>query len=91
MNDDIYFNEPMYDREKGTSRGTMLNRGYSNIVRYANVKYAMVEVLRNTPKMFADIIRVQFYLKQQKIIAMVQQWIEEGRKTSHVTSYEGLV
>lgn len=50
MNEDIYFNEPSYEREKKTENGKHKNRCYSNIVKYANVKYAMNEILKNPPK-----------------------------------------
>ena len=45
MSSDVYFNEPGIDLEKGTGRGTKLNIGYQNIVKYGTVKYAMVEML----------------------------------------------
>jgi hypothetical protein len=43
MNQDVYYNEPGCERYKGTERGELLNIGYSNIVRFSNLKYAMVE------------------------------------------------
>lgn len=43
MNEDVYFNEPSCEDLKGTEEGTQLNIGYSNIVKYANIKYAMIQ------------------------------------------------
>ena len=31
MSEDVYFNEPGYEKEKGTIGGAALNKGYSNI------------------------------------------------------------
>ena len=41
MNEDVYFNEPSYERLKNSQNGKLSNTGYSNIVKYSNVKYCM--------------------------------------------------
>jgi hypothetical protein len=53
MSNDVYFNEPGYEKEKKSNDGKKLNvgkikynyqyLGYCNIVKYANIKYAMIE------------------------------------------------
>ena len=47
MGNDIYFNEPGWTNSKGTEEGELRNNGYKNVVRYANLKYAIIEQLRN--------------------------------------------
>jgi ubiquitin-protein ligase len=42
MSEEVYFNEPGFENEAGTVEGEKKNEGYSNIVRYANVKFAML-------------------------------------------------
>jgi len=42
MSEEVYFNEPGFEQEAGTPDGERRNEGYSNIVRYGNVKYAML-------------------------------------------------
>ena len=39
-----------------------MNVAYSNIVKYGNLKYAMIDMLKNPPKDFEEIIKVHFYL-----------------------------
>lgn len=43
MSNEVYFNEPGYEHEAGTSEGERKNEGYANIVRYCNIKFAMIE------------------------------------------------
>jgi hypothetical protein len=42
MSEEVYFNEPGFEGEAGTDMGEKKNQGYSNIVKYANIKYAMI-------------------------------------------------
>ena len=43
MTEDVYFNEPGYEKEKSSVMGQKYNAAYQNIVKYANIKYAMIE------------------------------------------------
>lgn len=52
MSEEVYFNEPGFEGEQGTTEGEKKNEAYSNIVRYCNIKFAMVENMRNPPKGF---------------------------------------
>lgn len=69
MSNEVYFNEPGHEHEIGTPHGEKLNRGYSNIVKYGNAKYAILEQLRNPAKGFEDAIKASFFLKKEKILA----------------------
>ena len=44
--------------------GEKKNEAYANIVRYSNIKYAMLENIKNPPKGFESVIRRHFYLKK---------------------------
>ena len=63
MSEEVYFNEPGFENERNTPEGEKKNEGYSNIVRYANVKYAMVEQIKNPSKGFESAIKRHFYIK----------------------------
>jgi len=52
MSEDVYFNEPGYEGEAGTEEGDRKNEAYSNIVRYSNIKFAMIDAIKNPPKGF---------------------------------------
>lgn len=43
MSEEVYFNEPGFEHELGTEEGERKNEGYSNIVRYCNIRYAMID------------------------------------------------
>ena len=75
MGNDIYFNEPGWTNSKGTPEGELRNNGYKNVVRYANLKYAIIESLRNPPQGFAEVIRRNFFLKKEMIMSEVDEWI----------------
>lgn len=89
MSEEVYFNEPGYEGTKGTPEGELLNEGYSNIVKYANVKYAMVEAIRNPYPWFKEVIQIHFYLKKDMILEEVNTWIKAAETTTG--QYSGLV
>lgn len=91
MNEDVYFNEPYIDQEKGSEKGTKLNNGYSNIVRCGTLQFAMIDMLKNPPPEFADIIKMHFYLKKDQIISQVQGWIDKAPDLENNSLYTGLV
>ncbi|CAK77506.1 unnamed protein product (macronuclear) [Paramecium tetraurelia] len=76
MSEEVYFNEPGFEQEANTDEGEKKNEGYSNIVRYCNIKYAMIDQIRDPPKGFETIIRRHFYLKKQEILEECNKWVE---------------
>jgi hypothetical protein len=76
MNDDIYFNEPGYEQHEGTVEGNEYNEAYANIVRYGNIKFAMIENIKNPPKGFEEIIHRHFFLKKDIILNECRGWID---------------
>jgi len=50
-----YFNEPGYERSRGTSSGTASSREYDANIRQATTKWAMLEMLRNPPPCFRQV------------------------------------
>lgn len=45
-----------------------MNRAYENIVRYATVKYAMIDVIKYPPKGFEEVVLKNFWLKREIIL-----------------------
>ncbi len=68
MSELVYFNEPGFEGEQGTVEGEKRNEGYSNIVRYCNIKFAMTEQIRNPPRGFETVVRAHFFLKREEIL-----------------------
>ena len=56
MTEDVYFNEPNYEDAQGTPEGTMLNRGYCNIVRYGTLKFAILGQITSPSPSFEKVI-----------------------------------
>ena len=89
MSEEVYFNEPGFEGEAGTPDGERKNEGYSNIVKYWNIKYAMIEQIRNPPRGFETVIKTHFYLKREEIMKDARKWIDEA--TANEALYTGLV
>lgn len=67
----------------------MKNEAYSNIVRYGNIQYAMIENIKNPPTGFETIIRRHFYLKKGEIMEEVRKWVQYAEQRQAL--YMGLV
>ena len=50
-----YFNEPGYERSRGTASGSASSREYDANIRQATVKWAMLEMLRNPSGCFKEV------------------------------------
>ena len=88
MSDLVYFNEPGHESQLGTPEGDKLNEGYSNIVRYNNIRVCMIDMIKNPPKGFEDVIKIHFYLKKEKILKEVDTWIEKAKNKPYI--FDGL-
>ncbi|MFT7805918.1 baculoviral IAP repeat-containing protein 6 isoform X6 [Arapaima gigas] len=77
-----YFNEPGYERSRGTPSGTQSSREYDGNIRQATVKWAMLEQLRNPSACFKEVIHKHFYLKRAEIMAQCEEWIADIQQYS---------
>ena len=89
MSDLVYFNEPGHEGQLGTSEGEQLNEGYSNIVRYNNIRVCMIDMIKNPPNGFEDVIKIHFYLKKERILKEVDSWIEKAKNKPY--KFDGLI
>ena len=90
MSEEVYYNEPGYEHEAGTTEGEAKNEAYSNIVRYCNIQYAMIEQMTNPSNGFEEAIRKHFFLKREEIMDEVKEWItfSEENKASYASLVE---
>lgn len=72
-----YFNEPGYERSRGTPCGTIASRDYDANIRRASVRWGMLDMLRRPPECFREVVLNHFYLKKDEIIRQVSDWIAE--------------
>ncbi|KAK2092311.1 Baculoviral IAP repeat-containing protein 6 [Saguinus oedipus] len=77
-----YFNEPGYERSRGTPSGTQSSREYDGNIRQATVKWAMLEQIRNPSPCFKEVIYKHFYLKRVEIMAQCEEWIADIQQYS---------
>lgn len=90
-----YFNEPGYERSRGTPSGTANSREYDANIRQATVKWAMLEQLKNPCPSLKEIIQKHFWIKRREILKQCEDWISEmegystdkrtGRTIAHST------
>ncbi|XP_024864880.1 baculoviral IAP repeat-containing protein 6 isoform X2 [Kryptolebias marmoratus] len=77
-----YFNEPGYERSRGTPSGTQSSREYDGNIRQATVKWAMLEQIRNPSPCFKEVIHKHFYLKRAEIMTQCEDWIADIQQYS---------
>ncbi|KAI6238416.1 Baculoviral IAP repeat-containing protein 6 [Aphelenchoides fujianensis] len=70
-----YFNEPGFERSRGTPAGDQSSRDYTANIRHQCIRWAMLEMLRTPPAAFFDVIRRHFWLKRDEICLQIQGWI----------------
>lgn len=70
-----YFNEPGYERSRGTPSGNASSKEYDANIRQATVKWGMLEMLRNPVSCFRDVIQRHFWLKRREVIAEIEAWV----------------
>lgn len=89
MSEEVYFNEPGFEGEAGTDEGEAKNEAYSNIVRYCNINFAMIDMIKSPPQGFKEIVERHFFLKRDEIIQECRKWLQYAEKRN--ASYVGLV
>jgi hypothetical protein len=89
MSNEVYFNEPGYEHEQGTPEGEAKNDGYANIVKYCNIKFAIIEQIKNPPAGFEKVIRRNYYMKKNEILRETKEWVERAKTVK--ATYTGLV
>ena len=77
MNNDVIQKEPGYEHMETASPE---NQDYAGIVKYGNISYAMIEMLRQPPEDFKEIVVKHFALKKEKILKSVEKWVEESEQ-----------
>lgn len=77
MDNHVIQKEPGYEDYEVNYPGNVI---YSNIVRYGTVKFAMLDLLTNTPPEFKEVILQHFSIKKKEILRTVKGWIDVARE-----------
>ncbi|CAH0383910.1 unnamed protein product [Bemisia tabaci] len=80
-----YFNEPGYERSRGTPAGTQSSREYNINICQATLKWAMVEQLKNPSPCFKTVIQSHFWIKRNEIFLQIEKWIAEVESDEYQT------
>lgn len=91
MSNEVYFNEPGFEHEMNTENGEKKNRAYQNIVKYCNIKFAIIDQIKNPPKGFEKVVKMNYYLKKDMILEEIAQWCEQAVNGDKDCSYTDLV
>lgn len=95
MIEGIIYNEPSYYNGRKSKTYQNMDNGYTNIVKYGNVKYAMNEQLKNPSIGFEQAIKLHFYYKKNDILKTVHKWLAEAEAIKNekglIADYSGLV
>eukprot|EP00479_Gromia_sphaerica_P007545 TRINITY_DN2548_c0_g1_i1.p1 TRINITY_DN2548_c0_g1~~TRINITY_DN2548_c0_g1_i1.p1 ORF type:complete len:207 (-),score=39.48 TRINITY_DN2548_c0_g1_i1:248-868(-) len=75
-----YFNEPGYESEIGTPQGKSNSEEYNVEIRRGNMEYAILEMLRNPPKGFEEIIQNHFFLRKKEVMKLVDEWCKKDNR-----------
>jgi len=87
-----FFNEPGYERNRGTPEGDRQNRQYNETIREGTVRHAMVDILAKPPDAFASTIRTHFRLRKAQILEQVRGWAaDKGNSTRHAETMKALL
>jgi len=84
-----YFNEPGYEREIGTAVGKNKSFDYNDNIRKETIRWAILDMIKNPPFGFEDIIKKHFEMKLDDIKETCEKWKDESKKFTK--EYEELV
>jgi len=79
-----FFNEPGYEALMHTTKGDLQSAAYNETIRLATVTFAMVDMIKNPPIGFEQVVRRHFTLKAHRTLKDVIAWLKEAQ-TSHST------
>lgn len=75
--DKPYFNEPGYEADMNTERGRSLSKTYNEKLMPSTIEWAMVDMIRNPPHGYEEIIKTHFKYKSSNISETINKWLNE--------------
>ena len=82
----MFFCRLIFNNNAGTEAGNRASLGYNSEIRYATVRWAILEQIRNPCACFKEVTNAHFWLKRHEIEAQCQQWIDDMEKEFTVKS-----
>ena len=75
--DKPYFNEPGYEKNINTAHGEKTSTEYNEKLMPSTIEWAMIDMIRNSPPSYEEIIKTHFKYKGCKIIETIEGWINK--------------
>jgi ubiquitin-protein ligase len=69
-----YFNEPSYETTIDTPTGIYKSKDYNEKIYPRTIEFAMIDMLKNPPVGFEEIVKNHFKLKKEEIIETINKW-----------------
>jgi hypothetical protein len=74
-----YFNEPGWEKSRGKPEGDKKSFDYTDNIRLQNIKWAIIDKIKNPKSEYKDFIINHFILKKDEITETVGKWIKESK------------
>lgn len=78
-----YYNEPGWEKNLGTEFGKQQSNIYNQNLYPNTIKFAMIDMIRNPPDSFKDVIKYHFKFKKDEIIKRITNWEHNSDKTKN--------
>ncbi len=75
-----YFNEPGWEREMHTQKGKQASASYNEDRQPHTINLAMIDMIKNPPKGYEDVVMNHFRLKKDEIINTTLIWQQNANK-----------
>jgi len=73
-----YYNEPGYERMMGTKKGNDYSRNYNDRIQKGTTAWAMIDLLKNPPPLWKDVIQAHFRMQGERALSNVKSWLGEN-------------
>lgn len=82
--DEPYFNEPGYERSKGTPNGNAQSKAYNDNIRLYTMTHAINDMMERPGQYdgFEEVVKNHFRIKKDYILKTCGKWVDEASKTS---------
>jgi baculoviral IAP repeat-containing protein 6 len=73
--DEPYFNEPGYEKSRGTPEGQKNSQTYNEIIYPESIKWGIIDMIKNPPATMEDVIKTHFKMKKDEITETTLKWL----------------
>lgn len=72
-----YFNEPGWERERGTKNGTKKSKEYNELCQLETIRWAINDKINKPIKSIEEFTKKHFTMKKDELIKVTQKWVDE--------------